>query len=348
MADSSVVSKCGICLSTFHEPKILPCFHTFCAKCLENNIVSTSQQYSFKCPMCRAITQIPDGGVKAFQTNFYVTSDSGFVSDVDCDVCCQPRKAKRKCLECSQNFCEQCSIVHERTTATKHHNLHSILVETPISKPLNICQNHLQEFINVCKECNTLCCSECITSLHRQHLLCSIESVAAEKREILREAVDQSKLITQEIESDVHVMQRQNEAKFIFFQSEIQRLCNQKDTLLEKIMQVFQQFEHSTSLINNQQMLKAREITEKQFKKCEVMHTAMDKSEAILESNDDVALLNTFEELTNILGANDSQLTPCVPGHRLMENIEKCTSWLSKIKASFTDLSWNEPDQTES
>ena len=44
---------CSICTETFHDPKSLPCFHTFCQECLQMYINKYSDDKSFNCPLCR-------------------------------------------------------------------------------------------------------------------------------------------------------------------------------------------------------------------------------------------------------------------------------------------------------
>jgi hypothetical protein len=59
----SKVLECPICLEKFINPKILPCSHTFCLRCLipENNKI--------KCALCRTEHNIPSSGTLAFSTN---------------------------------------------------------------------------------------------------------------------------------------------------------------------------------------------------------------------------------------------------------------------------------------
>lgn len=347
MAEHMNINKCGICLLPFDDPKILPCFHTFCAKCLENNVAATRQWYSFKCPMCRTVTEIPEGGVKAFQSNFYVNSNNGFVSDVDCDGCGQQRKASRKCLECDQHFCEHCTGIHARTSATKHHQLCDIISESIQNKPciLRHCQTHLCTYVSLCNECIVLCCRECTLTTHRQHSFSSIASAACEKRTVLRHLIDQSEQNTQENESDACAMRRQNEAKFKFFSNEIEHLRKQKNALVAKINEEFEHFEHETGAINVEQRTKADEITRKQLAKCEFMKETENKSKSLLDSEDDIGLLGAFEELASHLKANETKMTPCVPGHKLMENVDQCTSWLVKLNQACKELAWQGPSQ---
>ncbi|KAL4239808.1 hypothetical protein ACF0H5_000611 [Mactra antiquata] len=66
------VSDCSICFEKFVDPKILPCFHTFCCQCLQKFIDKIGKGGHFDCPCCRAKTAIPKDGANGFQRNFYL------------------------------------------------------------------------------------------------------------------------------------------------------------------------------------------------------------------------------------------------------------------------------------
>lgn len=47
--------KCGICLTPFYEPvTTVNCEHTFCRSCLEQHLVSSTDEVFDQCPYCRA------------------------------------------------------------------------------------------------------------------------------------------------------------------------------------------------------------------------------------------------------------------------------------------------------
>lgn len=53
------LAQCPICLEIFKDPKVLPCRHSFCQKCLEGLIKRKTNKNgdvtSFRCPVCRAV-----------------------------------------------------------------------------------------------------------------------------------------------------------------------------------------------------------------------------------------------------------------------------------------------------
>ncbi|XP_028631405.1 tripartite motif-containing protein 3 isoform X1 [Arvicanthis niloticus] len=63
---------CSICLDRYRCPKVLPCLHTFCERCLQNYI--PPQSLTLSCPVCRQTSILPEQGVSALQNNFFISS----------------------------------------------------------------------------------------------------------------------------------------------------------------------------------------------------------------------------------------------------------------------------------
>ncbi|CAH2224936.1 E3 ubiquitin- ligase TRIM13 isoform X1 [Pelobates cultripes] len=64
---------CPVCCSLFEDPRVLPCSHSFCKKCLEGIIEGNSRNMlwrpsSLKCPTCRKETSTT--GVNGYQANY--------------------------------------------------------------------------------------------------------------------------------------------------------------------------------------------------------------------------------------------------------------------------------------
>ncbi|KAI8483010.1 hypothetical protein Bbelb_393100 [Branchiostoma belcheri] len=63
--------SCRICFETFRQPKILPCVHTFCEKCLLRH---AGRRQSFNCPTCRREIALPQNGVAGLEDNHFIAS----------------------------------------------------------------------------------------------------------------------------------------------------------------------------------------------------------------------------------------------------------------------------------
>ena len=123
------VLMCLICRSLFddhdHQPKFLPCHHTFCKDCLRAYIRQMGDE--IECPSCRKLATIPAAGVAALQTNFYVKYiqslvHGGPVSDgtlLQCNA--HPsHKLQYYCRDCSTSICKQCCEVTEKNNCGSH------------------------------------------------------------------------------------------------------------------------------------------------------------------------------------------------------------------------------------
>ncbi|XP_025098760.1 uncharacterized protein LOC112566674 isoform X3 [Pomacea canaliculata] len=121
-------STCSVCLEPYkgRNPKLLPCFHTFCLPCLKDlevhHMVSADSKgceedgskkpLTFPCPTCRADIIVPTGGVTQFQSNFYLNLET-----LTCDVCGEGKEAKYSCSDCGQNMCAKCQRCHDKFTS---------------------------------------------------------------------------------------------------------------------------------------------------------------------------------------------------------------------------------------
>ncbi|XP_060590161.1 E3 ubiquitin-protein ligase TRIM56-like [Ruditapes philippinarum] len=222
--DRDTFIKCGICSEKFDKPKILPCFHTVCHKCLENIVELTAQNGRFECPFCRMGITVPENGASGFQTNFYIYS-SDVISELDCDVCGVSQSAIHECKQCDQNFCKGCGSIHSRIASSANHTLVNISSgkkendKGPASAP---CNNHpSMEITDVCKDCNELVCTACITMFHVGHSCNAVSKEAEDRRNELRELISISENNLIEMEKDTRVVKRQSESKYKFFNEQI-------------------------------------------------------------------------------------------------------------------------------
>ena len=65
--------ECGLCLGVYQDPRILPCGHTFCLRCLQKQhetSISDRSTFNTKCAICRVPWAVPDQGVTSLPKNF--------------------------------------------------------------------------------------------------------------------------------------------------------------------------------------------------------------------------------------------------------------------------------------
>uniref|UniRef100_A0A8C5AFK6 RING-type E3 ubiquitin transferase n=1 Tax=Gadus morhua TaxID=8049 RepID=A0A8C5AFK6_GADMO len=142
---------CSICLDRYHNPKVLPCLHTFCESCLQNYIPPESLTLS--CPVCRQTSILPEKGVSALQNNFFITN---------------LMEVLQRDPECSRE--EDCPAAGG----------------TPLS-----CPNHegkVMEFY--CESCETAMCLDCTEGEHREHVTVPLRDVLEQHKAALKDQLD--------------------------------------------------------------------------------------------------------------------------------------------------------------
>src|SRR6218665_3345540 len=70
------IIECPICMSTFTDPRMLSCIHTFCFECLSRigEVEQKKPGDKIPCPMCRKEFIIPADGMHGVQKNFFIES----------------------------------------------------------------------------------------------------------------------------------------------------------------------------------------------------------------------------------------------------------------------------------
>ncbi|XP_069059763.1 tripartite motif-containing protein 3 isoform X2 [Pleurodeles waltl] len=147
---------CSICLDRYHNPKVLPCLHTFCERCLQNYI--PPQSLTLSCPVCRQTSILPEKGVAALQNNFFITN---------------LMEVLQRNPECNRED----SAMMDSVSAVS-------------GKPLS-CPNHegkMMEFY--CGSCETAMCHECTEGEHREHVTVPLKDVVEQHKASLKNQLD--------------------------------------------------------------------------------------------------------------------------------------------------------------
>src|SRR6218665_401827 len=139
-------TRCCICTDVYTHPKLLPCSHTFCMKCIEETGLKTNKrpEDEMPCPLCRRKFKIPLEGFNGLPNNYFIEKliqvenilDQPVSSKDVCDACLEEDEEKTceqittaaaYCVECKQKLCEECCRHHRKVKLTKNHKL--VLIE---------------------------------------------------------------------------------------------------------------------------------------------------------------------------------------------------------------------------
>ena len=177
--------ECSLCKNTFQEPKLLPCFHTFCkVPCLERLVVQDCQGQSLACPICQRFSPLPDSGVAGLQSNLYAENLlkdqlnlSKKIKKRDCENCKKVAAAKY-CQQCTKFMCDKCIEMHQMWGDFSDHKL-ADADDTKIDQQVNnYCKEHQEmEAEYFCETCSNLVCSKCTNDKHKGHKHNLISSV---------------------------------------------------------------------------------------------------------------------------------------------------------------------------
>ena len=181
---------CSVCLDRFTNPKILPCFHSFCLQCLQGIATSTAEasrtmesdsSISISCPKCRSPCELPRGGVSVLPSSFVVNNLEEVYSllkrvsgskDTNCGKCGKESSSNRYCWQCALFLCSECLQQHDRWI-TDHQtagldDLASSANPIPRARPSD-CTDHNKPQEIFCETCDQLVCHLCTVRKHAGH-----------------------------------------------------------------------------------------------------------------------------------------------------------------------------------
>ena len=133
MSDSlEYILACQICLEDFeetgeHVPRILPCHHSLCEKCLKELI----EKNFVECPECRKRHRVVDNEVKTFPQNKYILAN---IRKKGADIVKNDQTSETRTM-CDRHgkelilYCKgpECLISICQTCLTRHHRGHDVV-----------------------------------------------------------------------------------------------------------------------------------------------------------------------------------------------------------------------------
>ena len=229
---------CAICQEHYTEPKVLPCLHYYCKKCILKLAHRTGKDKPLSCPECRSETRLPDGGVDELKSAFFINRFKSTFSvlelahgkvEVKCEACNSGGTAVSFCRQCAVFICNTCVEAHQRLKKMfEGHEVVSIqdLKEGRAKADITIkepspakCLVH-QELLKVhCFDCDLLICRDCMAKDHKNHNF-EFTAVAAPKTkedlmkelEPLRKVVGSLSLTVEEVQTSKQEIEIQGES----------------------------------------------------------------------------------------------------------------------------------------
>jgi hypothetical protein len=179
--------ECSVCQEMFKDPRILPCGHTFCLKCLQGIVKTAADKSKSKvkidtmpCPQCRTQFIVGSQKLQDLPKNFTVadlicslptSSQCALLGDED-----QHGPAQHVCLDCWDALCDTCSKVHNKTKLTKDHSIKLLSeittedIQAHKAKKPVYCETHSKKEVEFyCETCQHFACSTCTVVKCKQH-----------------------------------------------------------------------------------------------------------------------------------------------------------------------------------
>jgi len=115
------VTECSVCTEVFTDPRVLPCVHTYCLKCIQGWGKHKLPGDKLECPLCRKEFTIPQNGLEGLPRNFFMEKmlrvrelTSVEAQSTLCNMCtyratseaAKIDPATTYCLQCQEAFCE--------------------------------------------------------------------------------------------------------------------------------------------------------------------------------------------------------------------------------------------------
>lgn len=202
------LAECPVCLDIYDEPKMLPCLHSFCLKCLTKHGENMKPGDMLACPICRQEFQVPKAGYSALQGNFFVNRIKDLYqaslprsgqSVSLCEVCgfgndgeTRSADVENFCIECQQRLCSKCCKMHKQFAVSRMHQIVAIksgdesALKQILKTKTSPCELHENEKVQLyCLTCKQAICLLCFALKHKEHNCEGIEEVAEKRRDII-------------------------------------------------------------------------------------------------------------------------------------------------------------------
>ena len=209
------ITECCICTEIYSNPKLLPCAHTFCLRCLQQLGQGKGPGDEMACPVCRKEFNIPSKGMARLPSNFFMknlveisgtpqaTLTERNPSSTLCDHCMKQRRssvadAKVHCSDCSVNLCTDCAGKHSAAGKARAHKVSALgsANRKEVNELLRLkagvsCVLHPTRKIRMyCLDCRMSICMMCFAEGHRSHRCSNVGNVSRDIRRQLQAEIE--------------------------------------------------------------------------------------------------------------------------------------------------------------
>ena len=258
------MTECPICTEVYTDPRVLPCVHTYCLKCIEAWSKAKQPGDKLACPLCRKKFTLSSNGVKDLPKNFFVANFLEMRESLSvecrtnpCEACSSGERSRSAvqnvasvyCVECQMKLCGNCERAHRVIESTTSHKLveigDKIKPETlHQSVPPSYCDQHKDETLKLyCFDCKSAICMMCYIELHSNHRCSDVNKVDDDFRkqvardvETIEAGVEKCRKMLQSLEKEKIDFDEQVTKTGIEIREKAEQLKQMIDVHKEKLM----------------------------------------------------------------------------------------------------------------
>ena len=316
---------CPVCHDVFEEPKILPCCHYYCKKCIKQLVNYAGPNRPFECPECRLATLVPQNDPNKLTTAFFVNRLKELHGKMEkahgkveapCEQC-RGGVSVAFCRQCAEFICADCVKSHQKMKVFTSHKVvtleelkkggaKQILVSRP---PPPKCPIHDELMKIFCFDCNRLICRDCIVIDHANHKYDFVKVTAPETKKQLAEHLVPLKEVQVNLSKAREVVQ--------VTKSEI---VAQGKSVAENIEQSFQELHEILEQHKNRLLVEATKTVEEKASRLSTQQKGLNTASAVIQSLVDFVEQNlenaTDEEFMTIHKQILSRIDKAAEEHR--------------------------------
>ena len=263
--------ECGICTEIYdeevHVPKLLPCLHTLCIKC----ITIIHKGNSLTCPLCNRNHQLKTGELSSLPKDntrrdlTYILQKHKKCDFEKCALCRKSKHLSVKCETCVMRICSDCNHKHQYK-----YPMHNIVIGLlPVTNEMeenDLCdqtghdRGRLRYFC-MDLQCKTVLCATCVITEHKHHPVKDIDSLISGRKKSfqqLLQSVREKYTTVKELEdrSKKRIQLLNDQAKTYTnkvndsYSKGVQKLCEKKETVIHCLKMVKERNEKRMNTTN--------------------------------------------------------------------------------------------------
>jgi len=286
--------ECPICTEVYMDPRVLPCAHTYCLKCIETWSKEKQPGHRLACPLCRKEFTVPSSGAGGLPKNLYIDSIlqtkelSTAVSKLSlCEACSGdevnhsevPNVASVYCVECQLKLCNNCERVHKVIKVVSSHKLIEVGSRINMDSlchtlPSSFCDHHKDERLKFyCFDCGLTICMMCYINSHNGHKCSDVNEAVCDLHKQMTHDIDRLTAGLDKCKEMLDILEKVQH-RFIEQVERVGVEINKKAEQLKRMIDV-----HKEKLINELSSMK-----QKRMKEIESLRDEIETQSVLMES----------------------------------------------------------------